>query len=139
MPLPSPATKCRHTSIRDFGPIPYLRCPNPHLLFKPPLKHAFEPAPPIRRDRPRGPAHAAKRAHAAPRHNHEQTRISGSDPPRPPQGALGQITELIHVASLIHDDVVDDGTMRRGIPTINAAHGSKTAVLAGDFLLARAR
>jgi geranylgeranyl pyrophosphate synthase len=56
-----------------------------------------------------------------------------------PQARLAQITEIIHVASLIHDDVVDDGTMRRGIPTINAAHGSKTAVLAGDFLLARAR
>ena len=55
------------------------------------------------------------------------------------QARLAQITEIIHVASLIHDDVVDDGTMRRGIPSLNAAHGSKTAVLAGDFLLARAR
>ncbi len=55
------------------------------------------------------------------------------------QARLAQITEIIHVASLIHDDVVDDGAMRRGVPTLNAAHGSKTAVLAGDFLLARAR
>jgi geranyl diphosphate synthase len=57
----------------------------------------------------------------------------------PLQARLAQITEIIHVASLIHDDVVDDGTMRRGIPALNVAHGSKTAVLAGDFLLARAR
>lgn len=55
------------------------------------------------------------------------------------QARLAQVTEIIHVASLIHDDVVDDGTARRGIPTLNVAHGSKTAVLAGDFLLARAR
>ena len=58
---------------------------------------------------------------------------------RAPQARLAQITEIIHVASLIHDDVVDDGATRRGITTLNAAHGSKTAVLAGDFLLARAR
>lgn len=49
---------------------------------------------------------------------------------------VGAIGELIHAASLLHDDVVDEGHMRRGTPTINALHGNKTAVLAGDYLFA---
>jgi heptaprenyl diphosphate synthase len=46
--------------------------------------------------------------------------------------------ELIHSASLLHDDVVDEGEMRRGLPTVNARHGNVVAVLAGDHLLSRA-
>jgi geranylgeranyl pyrophosphate synthase len=46
--------------------------------------------------------------------------------------------ELIHSASLLHDDVVDEGEMRRGVPTVNARHGNVVAVLAGDHLLSRA-
>lgn len=46
--------------------------------------------------------------------------------------------ELMHSASLIHDDVVDKGMVRRGVPTINATSGDKAAVLAADYLLARA-
>ena len=42
--------------------------------------------------------------------------------------------ELIHVASLLHDDVIDYGLTRRGKPTANALHGNTIAVLAGDFL-----
>lgn len=44
--------------------------------------------------------------------------------------------ELLHTASLIHDDVVDDSLQRRGQPSINAVFGNKVSVLAGDYLLA---
>jgi geranylgeranyl pyrophosphate synthase len=44
--------------------------------------------------------------------------------------------ELVHAASLSHDDVVDNATTRRGRPTINASSSNKNAVLAGDYLLA---
>lgn len=54
------------------------------------------------------------------------------------QRRLAEITEMIHTASLFHDDVIDDSETRRGNPTINSAFGNKLAILAGDFLLARA-
>jgi len=54
------------------------------------------------------------------------------------QGKLGQITEMIHVASLIHDDVLDEADTRRGGDAIHKLYSNKVAVLAGDFLLARA-
>ena len=44
--------------------------------------------------------------------------------------------EMVHAASLSHDDVVDQATLRRGEPSINAASSNKHAVLAGDYLLA---
>ncbi len=46
--------------------------------------------------------------------------------------------ELMHSASLIHDDVIDKGTIRRGISTINETSGNKRATFAADYLLARA-
>jgi geranyl diphosphate synthase len=51
---------------------------------------------------------------------------------------LAEIAELIHVASLLHDDVIDDASTRRGISSLNFNVGNKMAILAGDFLLARA-
>jgi|Transcript_6813 geranylgeranyl pyrophosphate synthase len=51
---------------------------------------------------------------------------------------LGQITEMIHVASLIHDDVLDEAEMRRGGEAVHTKYNNKVAVLAGDHLLARA-
>lgn len=51
---------------------------------------------------------------------------------------LGQITEMIHVASLIHDDVLDEAEMRRGGQAVHTMYTNKVAVLAGDYLLARA-
>ncbi|CAI9783460.1 unnamed protein product [Fraxinus pennsylvanica] len=51
---------------------------------------------------------------------------------------LAEITEMIHVASLCHDDVLDDADTRRGIGSLNFVMGNKIAVLAGDFLLSRA-
>jgi geranylgeranyl pyrophosphate synthase len=44
--------------------------------------------------------------------------------------------ELVQVGSLIHDDIFEEAFTRRGVPTINAVEGSKTALLAGDFVLA---
>ena len=46
--------------------------------------------------------------------------------------------ELTHLATLYHDDVIDETTMRRGVPTANVRYGNNVAVLTGDFLLARA-
>ena len=46
--------------------------------------------------------------------------------------------ELLHTASLVHDDVVDDSTERRGQLSVNALFNNKVAVLAGDYLLATA-
>jgi octaprenyl-diphosphate synthase len=45
--------------------------------------------------------------------------------------------ELIHTASLVHDDMVDASAERRGAPSVHVAHGSTTAILVGDFLYAR--
>jgi hexaprenyl-diphosphate synthase len=56
----------------------------------------------------------------------------------PSQRRLAEITELIHTASLLHDDVIDHSVSRRGNPSANIAFGNKMAVLAGDFLLGRA-
>ncbi|KAF8433488.1 terpenoid synthase [Boletus edulis BED1] len=55
----------------------------------------------------------------------------------PTQLRLAQIVEMIHVASLLHDDVIDKSDLRRGAPSAPAAFGNKLAVLGGDFLLGR--
>jgi all-trans-nonaprenyl-diphosphate synthase len=44
---------------------------------------------------------------------------------------------MIHTASLVHDDVVDEAELRRGVPTVNHLFDNKVAVLAGDFLFAQ--
>ncbi|MBU6375032.1 MAG: polyprenyl synthetase family protein [Bdellovibrionales bacterium] len=46
--------------------------------------------------------------------------------------------ELLHVASLVHDDIIDESDERRGMPTLHKLSGNQIAVLAGDFLLAQA-
>jgi len=56
----------------------------------------------------------------------------------PSQRRLAEITELIHTASLLHDDVIDHSLSRRSAPSANIEFGNKMAVLAGDFLLGRA-
>ena len=55
----------------------------------------------------------------------------------PTQVRLAQIVEMIHVASLLHDDVIDKSPLRRGAASAPAAFGNKLSVLAGDFLLGR--
>ncbi len=47
---------------------------------------------------------------------------------------LAEITEMIHTASLVHDDVVDEAEVRRNVPTVNSLFNNRIAVLAGDFL-----
>jgi heptaprenyl diphosphate synthase len=50
----------------------------------------------------------------------------------------GVACELVHLGSLYHDDVIDEADHRRGVETVNAKWGNLQAILAGDFLLARA-
>ena len=51
---------------------------------------------------------------------------------------LAAVVEFIHTATLLHDDVVDDSTLRRGRPTANVSFGNPASVLVGDFLYSRA-
>lgn len=50
---------------------------------------------------------------------------------------LAACVEFIHTATLLHDDVVDESTLRRGLASANALFGNKSSVLVGDFLFAR--
>ncbi|KAL6543357.1 putative protein serine/threonine kinase [Orobanche hederae] len=50
---------------------------------------------------------------------------------------LAEIIEMIHTASLIHDDVLDESDMRRGKETVHQLYGTRVAVLAGDFMFAQ--
>ena len=51
---------------------------------------------------------------------------------------LGAVAvELVHLASLYHDDVMDEATMRRNVESVNSRFGNLVAIVAGDFLLAR--
>lgn len=52
--------------------------------------------------------------------------------------SLAAVVEFIHTATLLHDDVVDDSTLRRGRATANSAFGNPASVLVGDFLYSRA-
>nr|XP_020747137.1 decaprenyl-diphosphate synthase subunit 1 isoform X5 [Odocoileus virginianus texanus] len=54
------------------------------------------------------------------------------------QRAIALIAEMIHTASLVHDDVIDDASSRRGKHTVNKIWGEKKAVLAGDLILSAA-
>ncbi|XP_057680730.1 decaprenyl-diphosphate synthase subunit 1 isoform X1 [Corythoichthys intestinalis] len=56
----------------------------------------------------------------------------------PGQRAVAMISEMIHTASLVHDDVIDGSDERRGKRTINDVWGEKKAILAGDFILSAA-
>lgn len=51
---------------------------------------------------------------------------------------VGAAVEFVHMATLVHDDVVDNTATRRGKPTANAVYGNGVAVLSGDYILARA-
>ena len=51
--------------------------------------------------------------------------------------SLAACVELIHTATLLHDDVIDESKMRRGIPTANDLFGNKSSVLVGDFLFSK--
>ena len=50
---------------------------------------------------------------------------------------LSACVELIHSATLLHDDVIDESTIRRGIKTTNSIWGNQSSILVGDYLLSR--
>jgi octaprenyl-diphosphate synthase len=62
-------------------------------------------------------------------------RIGGQPDPR--AVTLAAIVELVHLATLVHDDAVDHSVLRRGMPTVNALWNHQTAVIMGDYLYSR--
>jgi geranylgeranyl pyrophosphate synthase len=56
----------------------------------------------------------------------------------PAQKRMAEIAEMIHTASLFHDDVIDKASTRRNVSSVNQVFGNKLAILGGDFLLSRA-
>ena len=58
---------------------------------------------------------------------------TGPDAARP----VAALVELVHLATLVHDDAVDHSVMRRGMPTVNALWNHRTAIIMGDFLYSR--
>lgn len=58
--------------------------------------------------------------------------------PTPRAATFAAVIELIHLATLVHDDAVDHSTLRRGMPTINALFSHQVSVIMGDFLYSRA-
>jgi octaprenyl-diphosphate synthase len=65
-------------------------------------------------------------------------RMCGAPPGGQRHVALAACVEFIHTATLLHDDVVDESQLRRGLASANAVFGNKASVLVGDFLFARA-
>nr|YP_009315767.1 Prenyl transferase [Trichogloeopsis pedicellata]SCW24425.1 Prenyl transferase [Trichogloeopsis pedicellata] len=61
----------------------------------------------------------------------------GNQPITPSHRRLAEITEIIHTASLVHDDVIDECITRRGVTTVHSLYNNRVAVLAGDFLFAQ--
>ena len=60
------------------------------------------------------------------------------DPLRPEVVSAAAVVELTHLATLYHDDVMDEALIRRGSPSANSRWGNSVAILVGDFLFARA-
>ncbi len=64
-----------------------------------------------------------------------------ADPARPVADAhrtLAVVVEMVHMATLVHDDVLDEQDVRRRIVTVNYLHGNETAVMLGDYLISHA-
>jgi octaprenyl-diphosphate synthase len=67
--------------------------------------------------------------------------LSGWRAPGPPDADLvraAAVIEMVHLATLVHDDIMDRAELRRGRPTVSARDGNATAVLLGDALFAQA-
>ncbi len=62
-------------------------------------------------------------------------RIGGGTHPH--AVTLAAVVELVHLATLVHDDAVDHSVLRRGMPTVNALWNHQTAVIMGDYLYSR--
>jgi octaprenyl-diphosphate synthase len=60
-----------------------------------------------------------------------------SDQPAEHAVTLAAIVELVHLATLVHDDAVDHSVLRRGMPTVNALWNHQTAIIMGDYLYSR--
>jgi octaprenyl-diphosphate synthase len=56
----------------------------------------------------------------------------------PAHHTLGAVVEMIHTATLVHDDVLDDATVRRHVRTVNAGWGNQNSILLGDYLFTHA-
>lgn len=63
-------------------------------------------------------------------------RVDGTPDDR--ETALGAVVEIIHLATLVHDDSIDEADVRRGMPTLNYRWGHKVSVVMGDYLYSRA-
>jgi heptaprenyl diphosphate synthase len=64
--------------------------------------------------------------------------VTARRPARAPAVTGAVAVELVHLGSLYHDDVIDEADRRRGVPSVNARWSNVVAILAGDYLLARA-
>jgi len=64
-------------------------------------------------------------------------KLAGYDQKRTRDVNLSACVELIHSATLLHDDVIDESDLRRGIKTSNALWGNQSSILVGDYLLSR--
>jgi octaprenyl-diphosphate synthase len=62
--------------------------------------------------------------------------VGGRSHPRAP--TLAAVVELVHLATLVHDDAVDHSVLRRGMPTVNALWNHQSAIIMGDYLYSRA-
>lgn len=93
---------------------------------------AFEPEAAV----PAGQALRAGGKHLRPLLVEFAGRAAGCTGPAHVEAAV--IVELVHLATLVHDDILDDAQMRRRQPTVAATHGNQVAVLAGDCLFAHA-
>lgn len=69
--------------------------------------------------------------------SHGTAQLGGLEELTPQHRRLAEITEMIHTASLVHDDVLDECDTRRGSLTVNSKFGTRLAVLAGDYLFAQ--
>ncbi|HET7450718.1 MAG TPA: polyprenyl synthetase family protein [Gaiellaceae bacterium] len=63
---------------------------------------------------------------------------AADETPSPRAVTMAAVIELLHVASLVHDDSVDHSSLRRGMPTVNSLFSHQVSVIMGDYLYARA-
>src|SRR5438128_1933481 len=56
----------------------------------------------------------------------------------PAHHILGTVVEMIHTATLVHDDVLDNASVRRHVPTVNSMWNNQTSILLGDYLFTHA-
>ncbi len=93
-------------------------------------------ATPLGRDAPEAPDLAGAGKQLRARLTLRLAPAAGADPAEVRLAAAA--IEMVHAASLLHDDVIDGGTLRRGLPSFWARHGMQGAILAGDLLLCSA-